>query len=143
MAATLEQVMDAVEAALNALPNLRVIDYVPDSVPVSGSASAAIIPVPAVPSYRETFGRGKYILTVDVIVLVSPLLDRTGQRKLAAYANQTGDSSLRAAIEADRTLGGVVDHAHLESFEPLGMEEVGLIRYYGGRFTIKIAATGV
>lgn len=135
--------MDADEAALAGIPNLRVLDFAPGQAPVSGNASVAIIMVPPIPNYRLAMARGTFGLQVHIIVLVSAVLDRRGQRKLAAFANQTGTSSIRAALEADQTLGGVVQDSHLLTFDPLGIEEVAEIGYFGGRFIHQVYASGV
>lgn len=145
MAGTLDEILDAIEAKLQhpAVPNLRTTDVVGPSLPVSGQASVAVVMTPDIPSYRSTMGRGIYELDVDVLVLTSANADRVGQRKLARYASQTGDASIRAAIEADRTLGGTVHDCYLASFENLGIEQAGVIGYFGGRFTIHLATSGV
>lgn len=143
MAATLDQILDGIEGLLAALPSLRVKDVVGVDLPVTGQASVAVVMTPAIPSYRSTMGRGKYELTVDVLLLTAAGISRPGQRKLAAFASQTGDSSLRAAVEADSTLGGTCDTSYLASFRPLGVEEVGVIGYFGGIFSIYLATSGV
>jgi hypothetical protein len=143
MAATLTEILDAIEDAIDGIDGLRVKDVVGPDLPVTGNAAAAVIFTPDVPSYRSTFGRGVYELDIDVGVFTSANIDRVGQRKLAAFASQTGVSSLRAAVESDSTLGGVVADSYLARFRRLGIEEVGVIGYFGGIFTVHIAASGV
>lgn len=143
MAATLPELMDGLEGLLDNITGLRVKDVVGPSLPVSGNASAAVIFTPAIPSYRATFGRGIYELDIEVGVFTATVIDRMGQRKLALFASQTGDSSIRAAVEADSTLGGVAQTSYLASFRPLGIEEVGVLGYFGGIFTVHLAASGV
>lgn len=142
MAATLEHILDAVEAPLAAIATLRVVTFTVD-INVTGNASAAMVQCPDLPDYRSTMGRGIYELDVPIVVFTSATFDRVGQRRLAAFANQTGDQSIRAALEADQTLGGVVDNCHVKSFAQLGLEEVAAIGFYGGRFIVHIAARGV
>lgn len=142
MAATLEEIMDAVEAKLRPLPNLRLGLPGAGDYNVSGNASVAIVGIPPVSSYRETMRRGRYQLIVPVTVLVDETVTREAIRKLLAFANQTGASSIRAALEADNTLGGVVEECVVDAFDPLGEEQVGAIGYWGGLWPVRIFARG-
>lgn len=138
-APTIEQVMLGIETRLKTITGLRVAEYKPDQI----NPPQAIVGVPPIPEYRTTMGRGVFTVEPTVTVLVSAAYDRTGQLKLASYANVSGPSSIPAAIEADRKLGGVVDECWVLSFEPLGMEDVGIIGYYGGIFQLRAVAKGV
>lgn len=139
MAPTIVQVMQGIEARLETISGLRVSHVVPDQV----NPPQAIVGVPPIPRYHQSMQRGKFDLEPTVTVLVSAGLDRAGQQNLAAYADPTGDKSIIVAIEGDRTLGSVVDDCIVISFEPLGLQEVGLIGYYGGRFALRAIASGV
>ena len=138
-APTIAQILAGVETRLATIDGLRVSDIVPDQI----NPPAAIVGVPEIPDYHATQRRGYFIVSPTVTVLVSAALDRVGQMKLADYASPAGALSVVSAIEADRTLGGVVDDCIVTSFRPLGLEEVGLIGYYGGLFTLRVAAQGV
>jgi hypothetical protein len=133
------ELLQAIEARLSTIPGLRVSDVVPDAI----NPPQAIIGVPEITSYRETMGRARWVLTPTVTVLVSKAgPGRSGQLKLAAYASTTGPDSIPAAIESDQTLGGFAEAAIVESFRPLGMEEVGIIGYDGGVFGLKVVIPG-
>jgi hypothetical protein len=56
--------------------------------------------------------------------------------------DKTGAQSVFAAIEADKTLGGLGVECIVKSFQPLGLQDVGLIGYYGGVFQLACIATG-
>lgn len=137
-APTILQIMQGIETRLATISGLRTRDISPDQI----SPPCAIVGVPPIPEYRATFGRGRFRLAPTVTVLTSAALDRAGQQKLAGYADPTGTQSIAAAIEADRTLGGIVEECHVIDFRPLGREEVGLIGYYGGEFTLHVMAPG-
>lgn len=138
MAPTIAQVMQAVETRLATITGLRVNDIKPDQI----NPPQAIVGVPPIPRYHQSMGMGKFQINLTVTVLVSASLDRIGQLALAGYANPTGAQSIRAAIEGDKTLGGVVDDCIVVSFDPLGLEEVGIVGYYGGVFTLQTIASG-
>lgn len=105
---------------------------------------AAIVGVPAIPDYRATFGRGYVLITNwPITVLTSALLDRIGQESLAEYASWTGPKSVPLALEADKTLGGLIDDLAVQSFRPLGLDEVGLLGYFGGEFRVDMTMPGI
>lgn len=139
MAPSIVDVMTGIEARLETIPGLRTSEYIPDQI----NPPVAIVGVPPIPDYHVTMGRGRFLLEPTVTILVSAALDRTGQRALAEYANPTGERSIVAAIEADKTLGGAVHDCIVVSFNPLGLEDVGSIDYYGGIFTLRVVASGV
>jgi hypothetical protein len=138
VAATIEQIMLGIESRLATITGLRVAEYVPDQI----NPPQAIVGVPPIPEYRSAMQRGIYRINPTVTVLVSAALDRTGQLKLASYCNVTGDSSIPAAIEADKTLGLAGVECIVTSFEPLGLRDVGALGYYGGVFQLAVIATG-
>lgn len=139
MAPTILQIMTGIEERLATIDGLRTAAYVADQI----NPPQAVIGVPPIPSYRLTMKRGLFQLEPQVFILVSAALDRIGQAALAGFANVTGPTSIPAAIEGDRTLGGIVDDCVVDSFRPLGWEEVGLIGYFGGVFGLRVIASGL
>lgn len=138
-ATTIVGLMTGIETALKTISGLRVAAYVADQI----NPPQAIVGVPPIPNYRETFGRGVWSLAPTVTVLVSATLDRPGQLALASYADVTGARSIPAAIESDTTLNSEVCSCTVTSFRPLGLEQVGLLKYYGGVFSLSVVAKGV
>ncbi|TDE40501.1 hypothetical protein E1295_31880 [Nonomuraea mesophila] len=139
MAPTIAAIMQGIETRLETIAGLRVSSYVADQI----NPPQAFVGVPEIPDYHATMRRARITVEPTVTVLVSAALDRVGQMKLAEFANPDGALSVVAAIEGDRKLGGVVDDCIVASFRPLGLEEVGLIGYYGGVFALRVAARGV
>ena len=144
MAATIPDIMAGLKDRLAAVSGLRVTDYAPDNP----NPPCAFPLVPPIPSYRLTMRRGTYQIPFRVVVLTGAQVDRVGQKALAGYANPTGVQSIRAAIEGDRdttgtqTLDGLVNDVVVESFDPDGLQEVGLVPYYGGIFLVTVTASG-
>lgn len=137
-APTILQIMQGIETNLQTISGLRTAYYVADQI----NPPQAVVGVPAIENYRMTFGRAKFQIEPQVFILVSATLDSVGQAALAGYANPTGATSIPAAIESDRTLGGIVEDCVVDSFRPLGMEEVGSIGYYGGVFDLRVISPG-
>jgi hypothetical protein len=115
-----------------------VTEIAPDQI----TPPQAIIGIPPIESYHATMRRGRMTIEPVVYVLVSAALDRTGQERLAGYADPAGPTSVVSAIYADKTLGGVAEDVFVRSFRPLGLEEVGAIGYYGGVWETQIIAAG-
>lgn len=138
MAAKIPLIMAAIQTRLATISDLNTYDHAPGNP----TAPAAF---PLVPSfgYRETMGRGIYVLQFRVAVLVAGQLDQVGQHLLAEYASQTGDLSIRAALEGDKTLGGLVHDLVVDTFESGGLDDVGLAGYVGGIFSVRVIASGV
>ena len=145
MAATIPEIMAGLKDRLNTVPGLRATEYAPDNP----NPPCAFPLVPAIPSYRETMRGATYIIPFRIVVLTGAQLERAGQKALAGYANPTGTQSIRAAIEGDRattgvqTLGGIVQDVVVDGFDPDGLQEVGLVAYYGGTFAVRVIASGV
>jgi len=137
MATNLPEIMDAVGVRLNSVDGLRGSGYAPDE-PNPPAAFPLIPPF----NYRESMRRGTYTINLQVAVLVGAQLDRAGQKRLAGYASQTGATSIRAALEGDKTLGGLVSDLVVDSFDPNGLQDVGLVQYYGGLFNVRVIASG-
>ena len=131
-------VMRGIQGRLATIDGLRVSAIAPDQI----TPPIAIVGVPPVESYHATMRRGRMTYDPTIYVLVSSVLDRTGQEALAAYANPTGPKSIVSAVEGDRTLGGVAETCIVRSFRPLGVEEVGQIGYYGGAFEMHVVTAG-
>lgn len=83
---------------------------------ISGLRTAATVPdnpnppiavvVPTGIEYDLSFNRGADRYSFTVIAIVGRVDERTAQNTLDAYCNPSGASSIKAALEADRTLGG-------------------------------------
>lgn len=139
MAATIEEILVGIETRLATIDGLRVAEYSPDQV----NPPQAFVSPPPIPDYHEVANMGTYIIRPTITVLVSKVMARQGQMKLASYANPTGATSIRAAVEGDRTLGGIVQDCVVDNFDPLGIREVGIIGYYGGTFGLRVIASGI
>lgn len=139
--ATLTQLMDAIENRIKtAIPGLRVSSESPGII----NPPAFIVGVPPVDDYRAAFGRGTvYLSGWPLTVQTSAKIDRVGQRALADYASWTGTKSIPLALEGDPTLGGLISDLKVASFRPLGLDEVGILGYFGGEFRMDLVLPGI
>ena len=63
---------------------------------------------PGQASYDATFSRGMDVLVFQVRITVATSLEEGAQRRLDEYLDASGTGSVKALIESDRTLGGIV-----------------------------------
>ena len=95
------QVRDALKTRLQTISGLRVYEIIPEPVTP---------PCAIVGQLDFTFdidnARGLDQANVDIYVIVQRFSERAGQDKLDGYLAGTGATSIKAAIEGDRTLGG-------------------------------------
>ncbi len=88
---------------------IRALEYEPDG---GWNPTELLIPIPSIE--QVTFGDdGVYRLDYDLILIVASASDR------AAHSNLGDDvSTLRDALQADKTLGGVVDGSFMRRSDP-------------------------
>lgn len=134
MPADLPDLMLGIETVLATIQGLRTSDVIPSEI----SSPEAIVGVPPIPDYIKGLVHGRPELEPTILVLTSATVDRVGQRKLAAFASTIGPQSIPAAFAADRRLGGKVSDCLVKSFQPLPLQEVGIIPFYGGLFTLQV-----
>ena len=139
MAPTVNQIREAIAAVLGTIPDTQVSAW------LLGSPTLPCLQVVSgeIP-YDETFGRGSDMYVFKVQAMVGLVTDIGAQKRLGQYANATGTYSVRAAIDADNTLGGVVQHAQVTSASE---EQVYSLPerppVIGREWTIEVLATGV
>jgi hypothetical protein len=95
------QVRDGLKTRLQTISGLRVYEVIPEPLTP---------PCAVVGQLDFTFdidnARGLDQANVDIYVIVQRFSERAGQDKLDGYLAGTGATSIKTAIEGDRTLGG-------------------------------------
>lgn len=112
MPATVSEVSTALQTALATIIGLRTFSYQPEQL-----NTPLAFPVLNSVSYHRTMGKTTMIGTMDftIFVVVGRYTDRTAHATLDSYLSPTGASSVRSAIEASDTLGGVVSTVIVET----------------------------
>ncbi len=132
----LSAILDALAAALEAIPGLRGYAYVPDVL----APPAAVVQLPTAIDFDVTWGRGADAYRVPVLLVVGAASYRAAHAALASYLDAAGPTSVKAAVEADSTLGGLVDDARVVRADGIGSYSFGATEYAGALFTIAITA---
>lgn len=130
MGAALASIMAGLEARLATITGLRTFEYPPASVPVP----AALVGFPESIEYDTTMARGADRWSIPILVLVSRASERTARTRLGQYLDSTGATSIKTAIEADKTLGGVVHTTRVVRASTIGSYIVNDVDYVGATF---------
>ncbi len=129
---------EALAEALIAVPGLRVTSVVP------GAPNPPIAVVGQwVAEYDQTLNRGFDRYRFTVRLLVAPSTDRAAQEHLDSYLASSGSSSVKAALEADQTLGGVASTVRVVRVGPVPQVfDLGAQSYLGADVEVEVLARG-
>lgn len=134
--ATVAQVCTALKAKVDGISGITVYDTAPESV----VAPAAII-VPG-PLIEHTINRRNVTREYRIILLVAKTAEAAQQKTLFGYLDNFGTSSVRAAIEADKSLGLTGVEAAHKGDEGLTETTWGNVDYFGATITVHVTTQG-
>lgn len=120
---------------LGTISGLRTTTETPDTI----SPPIAIVNVANV-NYDRTFQRGLDEYNFVITVIVGRVGERSAQRLLDSYVSSTGASSVKLAIELDRTLGGNCESLRVTDMRNYGSLVIGEITYLAAEFNVVVFA---
>jgi hypothetical protein len=91
----------AIATNLGTIAGLRTSPEMPDN---PNPPIALVRPVTV--EYNQAMAKGLTRYSFVVVVIVGRAEERTAQRSLDAFCSSTGSSSIKNAVESDKTLGG-------------------------------------
>ena len=110
MSYSVTDIKQGIANALATIPGLRAYAQQPDNI----NAPFAWPMLDSI-TYNGAMRGGLVTHTFTVSVCVGRVAERTAQTALDGYLSYEGSASVRAALESDRTLGGVVQNLLVES----------------------------
>lgn len=128
---TIANIRSGIATNLRTISGLRVFEEIPDQV----SPPAAIVQLNNI-EYHQAFSGGLNIFRFTVRVIVGRAAERQAQRNLDTYAEPTGASSVKSAIESNRTLSGACQDLIVESMPNIGSITVNENEYLAGEWTV-------
>ena len=140
MPSSMSQIREALAESMLAVDGLRVFDVLPAQPPIP----CAIV-APDTVEYDSSFGnvarvagltRYEFIITV----LVGSMSERAAQHRLDGYVSPSGDQSIKAAVESDRTLGGVVSDVRVAGMRDYVSFPNGDSTFLGAEFVAQVMA---
>jgi len=126
MAGDLGAIRAGLGARLSLVRRLRVAELIPEQVnpPVAVISRASV-------DYSEAMSGGLTVWSMQVQLVAGRMADQQSQRQIDAWLSLDGDQSVRAAIEGDRTLGGVCQTCLVVDAEALTTFQIGDSEYIG------------
>jgi hypothetical protein len=110
MPATVSEVATGLKTALSAITGLRTFSYQPEQL-----NPPMAFPVLNQVNYHGAMGGGLVTMDWTIQVVVGRYVDRVAHTTLDGYLSFSGATSIRAALELDKTLGGKVQNLILSS----------------------------
>lgn len=132
---TITQIRDGIATNLQTISGLRTSAEVPDSP----NPPQAVVQMGNV-SYDTAFQGGLTTYSFIVSVIVARVTEGRAQERLDAYASTSGASSIKEAIESDRTLGGVVADVRVVEMTNVGAVLLGEATYIAADFAVTVYA---
>ena len=132
---TVSQIKTGLAANLATVSGLRAYAYQPDNVntPFAWPLLDSI-------QYNGAMGGGLITHKFTISVVVGRSAERTAQTLLDGYLSYKGATSIRQAIESDRTLGGVVQDLIVESANNIATLEANDATYLAIDFVVTVYA---
>ena len=106
---TVTEIKEGIATALRTISGLRAYSQQPDNV----NAPFAWPMLDSI-TYNGAMGGGLLTHVFTVSVVVGRMAERTAQISLDGFLSYRGTTSVRQALESDRTLGGVVQDLLVE-----------------------------
>lgn len=134
-AVTITQIRDALATRLATITGLRVSAEIPDNP----NPPVAVVQINNV-SFDTAFQGGLTTYSFIVSVIVSRVAERRAQDRLDAYASTSGASSVKEAIEGNRTLGGLVADTRVVEMTGVSAVLLGEATYLAANFAVTVYA---
>ena len=122
---------------LTTITGLRSSAYIPDNP----QPPVAVV-MPGRIQYDTAFGRGSDEYQFTIMLIVGRVADRASQTNLDAYCASSGSTSVKAAIEGDRTLGGHALDCRVTEMTNQGSLAIGDVTYHTAEFSVTVIAAG-
>jgi hypothetical protein len=120
---------------MSSVPNLRVRATLPALL----TPPMAVV-APQQIEYDLNAARGVNRFTFTVTVFVVKADDRAAQQRVDPFVSPAGPSSVKAALEADRTLGGVVDTLRVTNVSNYSSSDANDVLYLAVDFDVEVYA---
>lgn len=134
--ASIKAIRDGIKTRLATVSGIYTYDTIPEDVFVP----AAIVGFPATVRYDYAFRSAVARYTVPVRVIAGRTTEAQSQDLIDDLVSPNGTLSIRAAIDADGTLGGVAHSTRIVEARDFGVYEVAGVSYIGGELELEVIA---
>ena len=131
--ASMSQLRTALASSMSSITGLRTSATIPDN---PRPPIAVVMPDRVLYDLNARRGADTFLFTI--ILLVGRADDRAAQNNLDNYI--VGDNSIKAAIEADRTLGGKANTCRVTEMNSYASMIIGETVYLAANFAVEVTA---
>ena len=130
---TIAGIRQGLATNLGTITGLRTAAEIPDQA----SPPIAIVSLQSI-DYHNAFQNGmtNFIFTVQVIV--GRAAEKEAQRRLDQYAEPTGATSVKSAIESDKSLNGNCQTLIVDSMPSVGSLQMNDQTYLAAEFSVQV-----
>lgn len=132
---TVQELREGLATRLRTISGLRAASTQPDNP----MPPQAIVNLDSI-TYDTAFARGLDEYQFTILVIAGRVAERTAQNRLEAYLNPSGTSSIKTAIQGDRTLGGKAQTLRVTEVTSFGSINVGDVTYLAANLTVVVYA---
>jgi hypothetical protein len=132
---TVSEIRSGIATNLATISGLRTNSIVPDTV----TPPIAIVEPTGI-TFDQSMARGLDQLNFKVTVIVGRASERSGQNSIDAFCSSSGSSSVKRAIESDRTLGGKANDLRVTGLNSYGSITIGDTPYLAAEFAVIVYA---
>jgi hypothetical protein len=129
--ASITDLRTGIATNLATITGLRTSPTLPDN---PNPPIALVTPISV--SFDDSFKRGMQTYTFVISVIVGRADERTAQNKLDGFVSSTGASSVKLAVESDKTLGGNAFDCRVTEMRNYGQLTIGDVIYLSAEFTV-------
>lgn len=129
--ATISSIRAGLATQLATISGLRTSATIPDN---PNPPIALVQPLSL--QFDSAFGRGMNQFNFAVQVIVGRADERTAQNRLDAFCSSTGASSIKLAIESDKSLGGAVFDTRVTELRNYGSVVISEVVYLSAEFNV-------
>lgn len=131
--ASIAQIRTGLATNLATISGLRTSAIVPDDF----NPPLAVV-IPSTIEYDTAFRRGLDTYEFQVLAIVARASERNAQANLDAYCQSTGSSSIKTALESNRTLSGVIKDLRVTQMRNYGPADIGGVTYLTAEFVVSV-----
>ena len=133
--ASISSIRTGLATRLGTISGLRTAATIPDNP----NPPIAIV-IPDSINFDDTFHRGMDTLNFKILVIVGRADERTAQNSIDGFCATSGSSSVKAAIEGDKTLGGTAYDCRVTTMSNYGSVLIGEVTYLSCEFIVVVYA---
>ncbi|CAB4157227.1 hypothetical protein UFOVP688_9 [uncultured Caudovirales phage] len=133
--ASISSIRTGLATRLATITGLRTAATIPDNP----NPPIAIV-IPDSINFDDTFHRGMDTLNFKILVIVGRADERTAQNSIDGFCATSGSSSVKAAIEGDKTLGGTAYDCRVTTMSNYGSVLIGEVTYLSCEFIVVVYA---